>query len=281
MSTNDGIFPENWVWRFSCELWRKKLKSRWMGLGQGSRCASHGWVQNSSVKFNVMKNTGLGAVVENPVSHDTTHSLGSAFVDDTNMYVFGKWGETASDIYSSAVEQVTAWKKLLRVSGGSAKAVKSFWYLMDQVCVNGVWSWKNTQGCELEIEVDDGIREKIVSLPMSEEKNFLGVFDSPEGGNKKQLEKITNKFDTWIQRMRNGHLPPHLGWMSYRFKLWSSVRYGIGAMTNDLEEVEDFLSKRERFILNILGVASTIKKGLESFILLLAELVYTTLRQSN
>ena len=132
---------------------------------------------------------------------------------------------------------------------------------MDQVCVNGVWSWKNTEGCELEIEVDDGKREKIVSLPMSEEKKFLGVFDSPEGGNKKQLEKITDKFDMWIHRMRNGHLPPHLGWMSYRFKLWSSVRYGIGAMTNDLEEVEEFLSKRERLILNILGVASTIKKG--------------------
>ena len=156
------------------------------------------------------------------------------------MYVFRKWRETASDIYSSAVEQVTAWTKLLRVSGGRAKAVKSFWYLMDQVCVNGVWSWKNTEGCELEIEVDHGKREKIVSLPMTEEKKFLGVFDSPEGGNKKQLEKITDKFDTWIHRMRNGHLPPDLGWMSYRFKLWSSVRYGIGAMTNDLEEVEDF-----------------------------------------
>ena len=46
---------------------------------------------------------------------------------------------------------------------------------MDQVCVNGVWSWKNTEGCELEIEVDDGKREKIVSLPMTEEKKFLGV----------------------------------------------------------------------------------------------------------
>ena len=32
-------------------------------------------------------------------------------------------------------------------------------------------------------------------------------------------------------------------------------------MTNDLEEVEEFLNKRERLILNILGVASTIKKG--------------------
>ena len=97
-----------------------------MGLGQGSMCASHGWVQNSSVKFNVIKNTGLGAVIKIPITHDKTHSLGSAFVDDTHMYVFGKWGDTASDIYNIAVEQVTAWTKLLRVLGGCAKAVKTF-----------------------------------------------------------------------------------------------------------------------------------------------------------
>ena len=59
---------------------RRDSKSRWMGIGQGSRCASHGWVQNSSVKCNVMKNTGLGAVIENPINHDKTHFLGSAFV---------------------------------------------------------------------------------------------------------------------------------------------------------------------------------------------------------
>ena len=56
-----------------------------MGLGQGSRCTSHGWIQNISMKFNVMTNTGLGAVIENPITHDKSHSLGSAFVDDTNM----------------------------------------------------------------------------------------------------------------------------------------------------------------------------------------------------
>lgn len=61
-----------------------------MGLDQGCRGASHGWVQNSSVKFNVMKGSGLGSVIENPISHDKTHSVGCAFVDDTHMYVFGK-----------------------------------------------------------------------------------------------------------------------------------------------------------------------------------------------
>lgn len=109
--------------------------------------------------------------------------------------------------------------------------------------------------------MDDGKREKIASLSMDEEDKLMRVFDSQAGGNKMQLEKIPDKFDMWIQRMRNGHLPSHLGWMSYRLTLRSSVRYGIGAMTDELEDIEEFLSKRERLILNIMGVALTIKKG--------------------
>ena len=43
------------------------------------------------------------------------------------------------------------------------------------------------------VPVDDGLTHTFKNLPTNEEREFLGVFDSPEGGNKKQLEKISEK----------------------------------------------------------------------------------------
>ena len=72
-----------------------------------------------------------------------------------------------------------------------------------------------SEGHEIKIEDDNGEVTKIKSLPLEEEKKFLGVFDCPAGGNAKQIEKIADKVNTWTNRMRNGHLPAYLGWKSY------------------------------------------------------------------
>ena len=71
----------------------------------------------------------------------------------------------------------------------------------------------------MEIPVDGGQTHVFKSLPLDEERGFLGVFDSPEVGNKKQLKKIFEKVSAWNQRMRNGHLFLSLGWIAYKHKL--------------------------------------------------------------
>ena len=61
--------------------------------------------------------------------------------------------------------------------------------------------------------------------------------------------------------MRNGHLPAYLGWKAYLYKLWISIKHGLGVMTNDTEEVEHLFDKIDYNMMNIIGVASTIKTG--------------------
>ena len=100
-------------------------------------------------------------------------------------------------------------------------------------------------------------------MPLDEEKKFLGVFDSPSGGNVEQIEKINEKVETWTNRMRNGHLPSYLGWKSYHLKLWPSIRWGLGVMTNDVEEMEDLFNKHDYNMMNLFGVASTITAGFQ------------------
>ena len=146
----------------------------------------------------------------------------------------------------------------MRVIGGSAKSEKSFWWLLRQVRECGEWVWASTKGRKLYFEGDDGVRKSVESLGTDEEKKFLGVFDGPEGGNVKQIEKIRDKVDTFVRRMTNGKLPAYLGWMAYKHKLWARIIYGIGTMTNDIEAVEKFLDIFDYRMMNVLGVASTI-----------------------
>ena len=61
--------------------------------------------------------------------------------------------------------------------------------------------------------------------------------------------------------MKNAHLPSNLGWLAYYLKLWPNIRYGLGAMTNDMEEIPSLLDKQDYETMNSLGIASTIKKG--------------------
>jgi len=197
---------------------------RWYGLGQGSRGASHGWIHVVSPMINLLRKCGLCSTLENPITRERTETVGSVYVDDANLYSGGSVGDSLQDVVDAVKKQGHAWASLLKISGGCAKAKKSFWYLMEQVYKDGKWGWRKTEGTEMEVPVDDGRTHVFKSLPMYEEREFLGVFDSPEGGNKEQLEKISEKVSTWIQRMRNGHLPSFLGWIAYKHKLWPSVR---------------------------------------------------------
>ena len=143
----------------------------------------------SSPKVNLLRKDGLVGKFTNPITGEKNESVGSAFVDDVNMYSTGEVGSSLEDLMSEADTHVYAWSKLLRVWGGCASASKSFWYALEQECVNGIWHWKDTQGHEIEIEGDHGEVSKIKSLPLDEERKFLGVFDSPEGGNREQIKK--------------------------------------------------------------------------------------------
>lgn len=125
----------------------------------------------------------------------------------------------------------------------------------------GEWVWASTKGRKLHFGGDDGIKQTVESLEANEEKTFLGVFDDPEGGNVKQIEKIRDKVDTFVRRITTGRLPAYLGWMAYKYKLWASIIYGIGTMTNDIEAAETFLNVFDYRMMNVLGVASTITTG--------------------
>jgi hypothetical protein len=58
-----------------------------MGFGQGNRAAPPSWIQLSAVLVNVFKQLELEALVVNPLLRESIHSMGTLFVDNTNLHV--------------------------------------------------------------------------------------------------------------------------------------------------------------------------------------------------
>ena len=79
------------------------------------------------------------SIMENPITREKIETVGSVYVDDANLYSGGSLGDTLRDVMAAATKQCRAWATLLKISGGCAKAKKSFWYLMDQVYKDGKW----------------------------------------------------------------------------------------------------------------------------------------------
>ena len=63
-----------------------------------------------------------------------------------------------------------------------------------------------------------------------------------------------------MNRMKNGHLPAEWAWIAYTYQ-HLSIRYGIGTMSNNMEEAEQLLDEFDYCLLNILGIARTVKVG--------------------
>ena len=76
------------------------------------------------------------------------------------------------------------------------------------------------------------------------------------------MKRIKEKVRKWVSKMRNGYLPTNLAWMSYKHKMWAGASYGIGAMTNDVEEGDTLLDEEDRNSLNFFGVAITLPRSL-------------------
>ncbi len=109
----------------------------------------------------------------------------------------------------------------------------------------------------------DGTRSPIDQEEVTVSKKTLGIQDSPARGNKGHLKYIQEKASTWTSRMINGHLPHHMAWVAYPLQLWPGLCYGLGTMTNDIKEAASVLNETNYKILNVLGVACTVTKGLQ------------------
>ena len=84
------------------------------------------------------------------------HSLGAMCVDDSDLYCWIEYMESAEEMYEQIQKETTAWGHLLMATGGCLKPEKCFWYILDYECTDGVWTPRELVNWKLMIPVDDG-----------------------------------------------------------------------------------------------------------------------------
>ncbi len=112
-----------------------------MGLGQGNRAAPPSWIQLSVVLVNAFKQLNLGALIQDPITAEGIHSMGTLFVDDTDLYTWREDILDPGDLWCQAQLELEHWSCLLNATGGALKPEKCFWYLLDYVCEEGQWMY--------------------------------------------------------------------------------------------------------------------------------------------
>ena len=105
----------------------------------------------------------------------------------------------------------------------------------------------------------DGYSDVLDQPDVTHSKETLGLQSCPAGGNEGQLVVLRKKMESWCIKITNGHLPSSIAWLSYIRQLWPGIRYGLGMLTNNIEEADTLFDKYDFIILSILGVCRNTK----------------------
>ena len=81
---------------------------------------------------------------------------------------------------------------------------------------------------------------------------MLGIATTPSGNGWHHLNapgkasdkwrSVKTKAENWLVRSRNCHLPPRFCWVSHRFQLWSSLKYGLSVLSACIGELGELNS---------------------------------------
>jgi hypothetical protein len=112
-----------------------------MGFGQGNRAAPPSWIQLSAVLVNVFKQLELEALVVDPLTRESIHSMGTLFVDNTDLYTWKDGLLDPGQLWLQTQVELTQWSNLLNTTGGALKPKKCFWYMLDYTCEDGEWTY--------------------------------------------------------------------------------------------------------------------------------------------
>ena len=152
----------------------------------------------------MFKQLELGALVVDPITRESIHSMGTLFMDDTDLYTWKDGLLDPGELWLQTQVELTQWCTLLNATGRALKPEKCFWYMLDYTCKDGEWTYAKMTPQELLVTNPDGTKSQINQEGVTASKKTLGIHDSLAGGNEEHLKYIQQKASTWTDRMTNG-----------------------------------------------------------------------------
>ena len=176
-----------------------------MGIGQGNGAGPAAYAALSSVFVKVLETAGFGALLISALSLTVLRFVCYIFVDDADIVITAKEvEESGEDIVPVMQEAADHWEGVLRSTGGSISAPKSFWYLMDYSWTGTKWVYRTIADMpgEISIRVADGTRAILQRYDPDHAERTLGIFPAMDGNPLRQIEHLTEKVKDFAQKIR-------------------------------------------------------------------------------
>ena len=181
------------------------------------------------------------------------------FVDDTDMlHINMVEEETTLETFNNMQASVRNWGYLLIASGRAYKPPKCFHHLISfEWDRKGQWKHEQNHAKEeyqMVLPMPDGSFAEIDHLPVSEPKETLGVWLSPDGSTTGAIARIKKKAQEWIDRAKEGKLQRRDVWFLLDCQFWPRVSYGLCCNIARHEELKSCLRKEYCDLLPIGGM---------------------------
>ena len=246
---------------FSGKLWTVPIQ----GVGQGNGAGPQIWAVVSTPVLNMLRAEGYGAFFKSSISGQELSFVGYAFVDDADLVTTAKDNdENYQVVVEKAQGSLTAWDGGICATGGAIEPTKSHWYLITFKWQNGDWKYASIEETPADISVKDcnGEISNLERLEVWEAQRTLGVRIAPDGNNIEEAKFLQMKTEEWADKLRTGHIPRRLAWMSMLTTIIKSIQYCLPATTLTEKQCAKIMSPMLLTGLSCSGVVRTLPRVL-------------------
>jgi len=202
------------------------------GIGQGNGAGPHICMVVSSPLLDIMRKDGFYAHMIGAILHLEKKLVGFAFVDDTDLCVYGQH-ITSNNVRQSMQQSVDNWAGLLQATGGALVPNKCFWYLLDFQWKHGQWRYLTTQQHPGELKVSDEHQNciQIPRLETHEACRTLGVRLAPDRNWATELNYLLLVSLDWKIRMAAARSSPTDAIFSLKHVILRKLMYPLTTTT--------------------------------------------------
>jgi len=210
------------------------------GSGQGNGWAPAIWAGISSLLLKAMRDKGYGTRITSPISRVFLHMAGYSFVDDTDIIETSFPNESWESLFERTQKGLELWECLLRTTGGAIEPSKSHWVRISHKWKNGRATLdKPNLGEALQLKDANGNITNLKQECASVSKRTLGVWQSPDGDETGQKEKLIEKINKWSDSASARGMTHIEARTAVKHTIGKTIRYPLAATALSKKECND------------------------------------------
>jgi hypothetical protein len=206
------------------------------GALQGNGASPATWVIISTPLLNMLRTAGNGGHFIEQISKKQSHTVGYAFVDDTDLIQFDSRHPemTENDTLDQMQDCINRWEGGLKATGGAIVPQKSFVYpVLFDFDEKGQWHYCKVEDVDYEFTVPDhnDVEQVLEQLDVTEGRCTLGVHLAPDGNNSAAISHLRKNAEEWKAYITTGHLNKKDAWLATESTIVKSLLYPLPALT--------------------------------------------------